>query len=75
MRNTDKANVALIQMSYSADPQENLDKCLARIEEATKQGAHIVSTPELFRRAIFARPKTTSISNWPNRFRVSPPKH
>jgi N-carbamoylputrescine amidase len=55
MKNTDKANVALIQMSCSNDPQENLDKCLARIEEAAKRGAHIVSTQELFRSRYFCQ--------------------
>jgi predicted amidohydrolase len=44
-----KANVALIQMNCGEDPRENLEKVLARIEEAGKQGAHIVSTQELFR--------------------------
>ena len=55
MKNVDKANVALIQMSCSADPKENLDKCLARIEEAAQQGAHIVSTQELFRSRYFCQ--------------------
>jgi N-carbamoylputrescine amidase len=51
----DKANVALIQMSCSADPRENMEKCLARIEEAATQGAHIVSTQELFRSRYFCQ--------------------
>jgi N-carbamoylputrescine amidase len=50
-----KANVALIQMSCSKDPRENLDKALARIEEAARQGAHIVSTQELFRSQYFCQ--------------------
>ncbi len=53
--NKDKANVALIQMSCSADPKENLAKCLARIEEAARQGAQIVSTQELFRSRYFCQ--------------------
>jgi N-carbamoylputrescine amidase len=48
-------NVALIQMRCGADPRENLDKCLARIEEAADQGAHIVSTQELFRSRYFCQ--------------------
>jgi N-carbamoylputrescine amidase len=55
MQNTDKASVALIQMACSADPNENLDKCLARIEEAARQGAQIVSTQELFRSRYFCQ--------------------
>ncbi len=53
-----KVNVALIQMSCSADPQENLEKVLARIEEAAKQGAQIISTQELFRSPYFCQTET-----------------
>ena len=55
MKNTDKANVALIQMSCSADTNVNLLKCLAQIDEAAKRGAHIVSTQELFRSRYFCQ--------------------
>src|SRR5262245_12162239 len=50
-----KATVALIQMSCSADPRENMDKCLARIEEAARQGANVISTQELFRSRYFCQ--------------------
>jgi N-carbamoylputrescine amidase len=50
-----KANVALIQMSCGEDPRENLEKCLARIDEAARAGAHIVSTQELFRSRYFCQ--------------------
>ncbi len=53
--NKNRANVALIQMSCGDDPRENLDKCLTRIEEAANQGAHIVSTQELFRSRYFCQ--------------------
>ena len=53
--NKNKANVALIQMSCGDDPRENLDKCLARIEEAARQGAHVISTQELFRSRYFCQ--------------------
>lgn len=55
MESKDKVNIALIQMSCSLDPQENLEKVLARIEEAAKQGAQIVSTQELFRSPYFCQ--------------------
>jgi N-carbamoylputrescine amidase len=42
-------------MSCSADPQENLEKVLSRIEEASRQGAQIVSTQELFRSPYFCQ--------------------
>ncbi len=44
-----KVNVALIQMSCGNDPRENMNKCLALIEEAARQGAHVILTQELFR--------------------------
>ncbi len=55
MKSTNKVNVALIQMSCSADPQENLEKVLSRIEEAARQGAQIISTQELFRSPYFCQ--------------------
>lgn len=53
--NKNNANVALIQMSCSADPKENLAKCLSQIEEAAKLGAQIISTQELFRSRYFCQ--------------------
>jgi N-carbamoylputrescine amidase len=52
---TDKASVALVQMSCSADLRENTEKCLAQIEEAARRGANIVSTQELFRSRYFCQ--------------------
>jgi N-carbamoylputrescine amidase len=52
---SDIVNVALIQMSCSKDPRENLDKALARIDEAARNGAQIVSTQELFRSQYFCQ--------------------
>jgi N-carbamoylputrescine amidase len=45
---TDKVAIGLIQMSCAAEPRLNLDKAIAKIEEAAKRGAHIVCTQELF---------------------------
>jgi len=42
-------------MNCSEDPRQNLDKAVARIEEAAKLGAHIVCTPELFRTPYFCQ--------------------
>jgi N-carbamoylputrescine amidase len=42
-------------MSCGADPRENLEKCLGRIEEAAREGAQIVSTQELFRSRYFCQ--------------------
>src|SRR3954462_2705747 len=47
--------VGLVQMSMSADPQENLDKAAARVEEAARKGAQVVCLPELFRSPYFCQ--------------------
>jgi len=48
-------NLGLIQMSCGARPKENLDKAVRLIEKATKQGANIISTQELFRSQYFCQ--------------------
>jgi N-carbamoylputrescine amidase len=57
-----KAVIGLIQMSCTDDLAENLQKCVAHIEEAAKMGAHIVSTQELFRSTYFCQ--TTQHDNF-----------
>src|SRR5437870_4731826 len=52
---TNQTSVALIQMSCSLDPRENLEKAIARVEQAAAQGAQIVSTSELFRSQYFCQ--------------------
>ncbi|MFN0088509.1 MAG: carbon-nitrogen hydrolase [Blastocatellia bacterium] len=56
MRSThDIVTIGLVQMSCGPDPRENLEKCLARIDEAARDGAKIVSTQELFRSRYFCQ--------------------
>lgn len=50
-----KFKIGLVQMSCSLDPQENLDKAVARIREAAARGAQIVCLQELFRSQYFCR--------------------
>jgi len=52
---TSSFRIALIQMSCSPDPAENLAKAIWRIREAAGQGARIISLPELFRTRYFCR--------------------
>ncbi len=47
--------LGLIQTSCSEDPAENLEKTLARTEEAARRGAQIISTQELFRSQYFCQ--------------------
>lgn len=51
----DKTTLGLLQMSCGADPRENVEKTLARIEEAAARGAQIISTQELFTSLYFCQ--------------------
>jgi N-carbamoylputrescine amidase len=53
MRN--KFTVALIQMACAPDPRENLERAVARVEEAGRSGAGLVCLPELFRSQYFCQ--------------------
>jgi N-carbamoylputrescine amidase len=48
-------SIGLVQMSCAEDPVQNLEKALARTEEATRRGARIVCLPELFRSRYFCQ--------------------
>ncbi len=58
---TTKFKVGLVQMSMSADPQANLDKAAARIEEAAKKGAQVVCLPELYRSPYFCQKEDAAL--------------
>jgi len=47
--------IGLVQMSCTADANENLNKAIAGIRSAASQGAEIVCTQELFRSQYFCR--------------------
>jgi N-carbamoylputrescine amidase len=47
--------VGLVQMAMSADPQDNLDRAAARVEEAAARGAEVVCLPEMFRTRYFCQ--------------------
>jgi N-carbamoylputrescine amidase len=47
--------IALIQLAISEDPRENLERALARIEEAATSGARLICLPELFRSRYFCQ--------------------
>ena len=47
--------VALVQMSCETEPPRNLEKALARIEEAAARGAKVVCLQELFRSRYFCQ--------------------
>ena len=41
--------IGLVQMRCSETPEENLERAVAGIREAARQGAAVVCTQELFR--------------------------
>src|SRR5271166_5473795 len=53
--------IGLLQMSCNADPRENLDKAIARTEEAASRGAEVVCTQELFRSQYFCQSEDTGV--------------
>src|SRR5262245_6542636 len=50
-----KFTLGLIQMRCEAAPSANLDKAVARIEQAAKTGADVICLPELFRSHYFCQ--------------------
>ena len=47
--------LGLIQMRCEAEPRANLDKAVARIDQAAKSGADVICLPELFRSHYFCQ--------------------
>jgi N-carbamoylputrescine amidase len=52
---SDPLRIALVQMSCEAEPRRNLDKALARIDEAAARGAKVICLQELFRSRYFCQ--------------------
>ena len=55
MHNAQKFTVGLVQMSVTPDLSANLEKAVARVEEAARQGAQVICLPELFRSQYFCQ--------------------
>jgi N-carbamoylputrescine amidase len=51
----DQYTVGLVQMAMSPDPDDNLERALARLREAADRGANIVCLPELFQTQYFCQ--------------------
>ncbi len=56
-----KFKVGLVQMSMSADPQANVDKAAARVEDAARKGAEVVCLPELYRSPYFCQKEDAAL--------------
>jgi N-carbamoylputrescine amidase len=55
MHNAQKFTVGLVQMSVTPNLDDNLNKAVARVEEAARQGAQVICLPELFRSQYFCQ--------------------
>jgi N-carbamoylputrescine amidase len=55
MKRQDKYTVGLVQMRCSTVPEENVDKAVAGVREAARQGAQVVCLQELFRTPYFCQ--------------------
>jgi N-carbamoylputrescine amidase len=55
MKMNDKFIIGLIQLAFSKNTKENLDKTINWIEEAAKKGAQVICLPELFRSQYFCQ--------------------
>ena len=50
-----KFRVGLIQMSCTPNPEVNMDRAVAHVREAAKQGAQVICLPELFQTQYFCQ--------------------
>ncbi|MCC7156223.1 MAG: carbon-nitrogen hydrolase [Bryobacterales bacterium] len=53
--------VGLVQMSCSAEPDENVEKAVDRVREAARGGAQVVCLQELFRSQYFCREENADL--------------
>lgn len=53
--------IGIIQMACLANPAENLEQAMAKVEEAAKGGTQIVCLPELFRSQYFCQQEDAAL--------------
>lgn len=50
-----------MQLACTPDPDENLDRAVARVREAARQGAQVICLPELFRTQYFCQREDSAL--------------
>jgi len=55
--------IGIVQMSCTPEPQENLERGIAHVREAAKQGAQLICLPELFQTQYFCQREDHSLFN------------
>ncbi len=58
MKQPNKFKVGIIQLSFSKNPEINLQKAVKWIEKAADKGAQVICLPELFRSQYFCHLRT-----------------
>jgi len=53
--------VGIVQMSCTPDPEQNMERAVAHVREAAKQGAELISLPELFQAQYFCQREDTAL--------------
>ena len=53
--------IGLIQLACSANPGENLERAVGKVEEAAKSGAQVICLPELFRSQYFCQKEDATL--------------
>ena len=53
--------IGIAQMACTPDPEENMDRAIAHVREAAKQGAELVCLPELFQTQYFCQREDTAL--------------
>lgn len=56
-----KYTIGLLQLAFSADTNDNLNKTLSWVEKAAKQGAQVICLPELYRSQYFCQKEDSSL--------------
>ena len=51
--------IAVIQLNLNDKPENNLKKCLSWVKDAAKQGAEVISLPELYSSHYFCQSEDT----------------
>ena len=54
-KSKNKYVIGLLQLSFSANPEENTKKTISWVKKAAKQGAQIICLPELYRSQYFCQ--------------------
>ena len=61
MEQPNKFTIGLLQLSFSKNPNENLEKAIHWIEKAARDGAQVICLPELFRSQYFCQKEDIEI--------------